>query len=95
MLAIWSKMTLHPLKRLILGAHSELSADRAGAAGGGRGVLRWLAVAGDGLDESAWARAFQTSCLGRSTRRPALSEPMKLPSEARIRRWALVSFWAA
>ena len=48
-----------------------------------------------GVDETACARAFQTSCWGRSTRRPALSEPMKLPSEARIRRWALVSFWAA
>ena len=58
-------------------------------------MLRWLAVAGDGLDESAWAMAFQTSCWGRSTGRPALSEPMKLPSEARIRRWVLVSFWAA
>ena len=29
MLAIWSKMTLYPLKRLILGAQIELSADRA------------------------------------------------------------------
>ena len=47
------------------------------------------------MGETAYARAFQTCCWGRSTRRPALSEPMKLPSEARIRRWALVSFWAA
>ena len=40
---------------------------------------------------TAYARAFQTSCWGRSTRRPALSEPIKLPSEAHIQRWALVS----
>ena len=47
--------------------------------------------------QMTWMRppTFQTCCWGRSTRRPALSEPMKLPSEARIRRWALVSFWAA
>ena len=41
---------------------------------------------------TAYARAFQTSCWGRSTRRPALSEPIKLPSEAHIQRWALVSW---
>ena len=45
----------------------------------------------DGMDETAYARAFQTSRWGRSTKWPALSEPMKLSSEARIRRWALVS----
>ena len=47
--------------------------------------------------QMTWMRppTFQTCCWGRSTRRPALSEPMKLPSEARIPRWALVSFWAA
>ena len=57
---------------------------------GPEGVLHWSNAA-----QMAWmtayARAFQTSCWGRSTRRPALSEPIKLPSEAHIQRWALVS----
>ena len=43
--------------------------------------------------QMTWMRppTFQTCCWGRSTRRPALSEPIKLPSEAHIQRWALVS----
>ena len=72
--------TAHP------GSPIELSADRAGTAGGGRGVLRWLAVAGDGLDESAWARAFQISCQLPSLGRFAPPGPVKLPSEACILR---------
>ena len=49
-------------------------------------MLRWLAVAGDGLDESALGKGFPDPCRGRSLGRPAPFEPMKLPSEACILR---------
>ena len=58
-------------------------------------VLCWLAAAADGMDESAWARAFQTPCRGRSQGRSAPSEPMILPSETPSGARALVSFRAA
>ena len=94
MLATWSKMTLYPLKTAHLRAQSTqsraLSWSCSKHSHGPEGVLHWSNAA-----QMAWmtayARAFQTSSWGRSTRRPALSEPIKLPSEARIQRWALVS----
>ena len=88
MLAIWSKMTLYTLKRLILGAQSssQLSAHELEQLIIGRGVLWWLAVAADGMHESALGKGFLDPCRGRSLGRPAPFEPMKLPSEACIRR---------
>ena len=58
-------------------------------------MLRWLAVAGDGLDESAWARAFQISCQLPSLGQLAPPGPVKLPSRTPSGARALDSFWAA
>ena len=54
-------------------------------------MLRWLAVAGDGLDESAWARAFQISCQLPSLGQLAPPGPVKLPSRTPSGATALVS----
>jgi hypothetical protein len=93
MLGLLTKSTCTPLmKRLILRAQTELSRScpRVPSA-----VLCWLAAAADGMDESAWAQVFSVPCRGRSLGRSAPSEPMKLPSEACIRREALAGSWAA
>ena len=54
-------------------------------------MLRWLAVAGDGLDESAWARALQISCQLPSLGRLAPPGPVKLPSRTPSGARALIS----
>ena len=54
-------------------------------------MLRWLAVAGDGLDESTWARAFQISCQLPSLGQLAPPGPVKLPSRTPSGATALVS----
>ena len=77
--------TAHP------GSPIELSADRAGYSCRRSWVLWWLAVAGDGLDESAWARAFQISCQLPSLGRLAPPGPVKLPSRTPSGARALVS----
>ena len=92
MLAIWSKMTLYPLKRLILRAQILLS--RSCRHETSRAICgAVLARCGaDAMDESAWAHRFSDPGRRRSLRRLAPPEPMKLLSEPCIRRWALASF---
>ena len=88
MLLILTKSTCIPLKRLIIRA-LRWSCSKQPCCLRGAALVQCGA---DGMDETTYARSFQTSCWGRSTRRPALSEPIKLPSEARIQRCgALVS----
>lgn len=64
MLAIWSKMTLYPLKRLILGAQSSSQLIVLDTAAGGRGCCGgslWPQMASM---SPPWARAFRTPVEG-------------------------------
>ena len=86
-----TKSTCTPLQRLILGAQSRsqlIVLEQLWLRSWGAALAR---CGGDGSYESAWARAFQSSCQLPSLGRLAPPGPVKLPSRTPSGARALVS----